>query len=162
MSTREHGWRRLSNTMRNDRYLPDHQFRISLPHSVAQLHIVHPSRRLPRKFYPTFTARRALTEIYSLIRAKSLLFQWGPLSTSEMYVVDCCTPRSSTSYSKRGYQYYEEIVVPPPKAIPPRATERLVPIDELDDLARKSFPVRFICLWLRFDSRRTLRRAMPR
>jgi len=100
-STQEDGWRRLSNTMRNDRYLPDHQFRISIPHTVTQLHIVHPSRPLPRKFYPTFTARRALREIYSPIRAKSLLFQWGPLSTSEMYVMDCCTPRSSRSSVKR-------------------------------------------------------------
>ncbi|KAI0254907.1 Sec63-domain-containing protein [Lactifluus subvellereus] len=36
--------------------------------------------------------------------------------------------------------YYEEIVVPPAKKVPPRATERLIPVDELDDLAKRSFP----------------------
>ncbi|KAI0265187.1 Sec63-domain-containing protein [Gloeopeniophorella convolvens] len=36
--------------------------------------------------------------------------------------------------------YYEEVVIPPAKSIPPRATERLVPISELDDLAKQSFP----------------------
>ena len=38
-------------------------------------------------------------------------------------------------------QYYEEFVVPPAKAIPPRITERLISVDELDEIARKSFPV---------------------
>jgi hypothetical protein len=40
--------------------------------------------------------------------------------------------------------------VPPAKAIPPRTTERLIPVNELDDLARKSFLVHSISLWLRF------------
>jgi hypothetical protein len=40
-----------------------------------------------------------------------------------------------------GYQYYEEFVVPPASTISPRTTERLISVGELDELARKSFPV---------------------
>ncbi|KAH9049582.1 Sec63-domain-containing protein [Lactarius hengduanensis] len=36
--------------------------------------------------------------------------------------------------------YYEEVVIPPAKKIPPRATERLISVHELDDLAKQSFP----------------------
>ncbi|KAI9467219.1 Sec63-domain-containing protein [Lactarius psammicola] len=36
--------------------------------------------------------------------------------------------------------YYEEVVIPPAKKVPPRATERLIPVSELDDLAKRSFP----------------------
>ncbi|KAF8265108.1 Sec63-domain-containing protein [Lactarius quietus] len=36
--------------------------------------------------------------------------------------------------------YYSEVVIPPAKTIPPRATERLIPVEELDDLAKRSFP----------------------
>ncbi|KAH9002313.1 Sec63 Brl domain-containing protein [Lactarius hatsudake] len=36
--------------------------------------------------------------------------------------------------------YYEEVVIPPAKKIPPRATERLISVHELDDLAKHSFP----------------------
>ncbi|KAI0282301.1 Sec63-domain-containing protein [Russula aff. rugulosa BPL654] len=35
--------------------------------------------------------------------------------------------------------YYEELVVPPAKTIPPRTTERLISVNELDELAKKSF-----------------------
>lgn len=38
-------------------------------------------------------------------------------------------------------QDYEEVVIPPAKTVPPRASERLVPVSELDALARGSFPV---------------------
>lgn len=39
-------------------------------------------------------------------------------------------------------QDYEEVIIPPAKAIPPRATERLIPVSELDLLPRGCFPVR--------------------
>ncbi|KAF9646774.1 Sec63-domain-containing protein [Thelephora ganbajun] len=35
---------------------------------------------------------------------------------------------------------YEEVIVPPAKVVPPRATERLIPVAELVPLARGSFP----------------------
>ena len=33
------------------------------------------------------------------------------------------------------------MVVPPARPVPPRETERLVPVSELDELAKGSFPV---------------------
>ena len=39
-------------------------------------------------------------------------------------------------------QEYEEVTVPPARVVPPRASERLIPVAELDPLAKGSFPVR--------------------
>ncbi|KAI9447836.1 Sec63-domain-containing protein [Lactarius indigo] len=36
--------------------------------------------------------------------------------------------------------HYEEVIIPPAKKIPPRASERLISVGELDDLAKQSFP----------------------
>ncbi|KAG8899961.1 hypothetical protein FRB99_006340 [Tulasnella sp. 403] len=36
-------------------------------------------------------------------------------------------------------EFYEEVTIPPSRPIPPKATERLIPINELDPLARGSF-----------------------
>lgn len=38
------------------------------------------------------------------------------------------------------YEEYEEIIIPPAKVVPPRTSERLILVNELDDLARGSFP----------------------
>jgi antiviral helicase SLH1 len=38
-------------------------------------------------------------------------------------------------------QDFEEVIIPPARLVPPRKTERLIRISELDDLARGSFPV---------------------
>lgn len=38
----------------------------------------------------------------------------------------------------------EEVVIPPPNQIPPKIGERLVPVSELDDLCKPSFPVRLV------------------
>ncbi|KAL1737679.1 P-loop containing nucleoside triphosphate hydrolase protein, partial [Schizophyllum fasciatum] len=35
---------------------------------------------------------------------------------------------------------YEEVIIPPARPVPPRATERLIPVFELDDLAKPCFP----------------------
>lgn len=40
-----------------------------------------------------------------------------------------------------GNQEFEEVIVPPAKPVPPRETERLISVSELDDLCRDSFPV---------------------
>ena len=45
-----------------------------------------------------------------------------------------------------GLQEFEEVTVPPARPVPPRSTERLIPVSELEDLARGSFPVRYSCL----------------
>lgn len=36
-------------------------------------------------------------------------------------------------------QDYEEVILPPAKPVPPRTTERLIPVKELDALCRGSF-----------------------
>ncbi|KAI0306975.1 Sec63-domain-containing protein [Multifurca ochricompacta] len=41
--------------------------------------------------------------------------------------------------TRHAQDYYEEVVVPPARNVPPRATERVIPVSELDDLARQSF-----------------------
>jgi antiviral helicase SLH1 len=38
-------------------------------------------------------------------------------------------------------QDYEEVIIPPARPVPPRETERLIPISELDPLAKGSFLV---------------------
>ena len=38
-------------------------------------------------------------------------------------------------------QDYEEVVIPPAKTVPPRESERLIPVSALDELARGSFLV---------------------
>lgn len=48
----------------------------------------------------------------------------------------------TSSFSK--LKTFTEVVVPPAKAVPPRATERLILVKELDHLAKDSFPVRLI------------------
>ncbi|KAI9000894.1 Sec63-domain-containing protein [Trametes punicea] len=42
--------------------------------------------------------------------------------------------------ARHEYEDYEEVVIPPAKTVPPRASERLIPVSELDPLARGSFP----------------------
>ncbi|KAI0960008.1 hypothetical protein AcW1_004658 [Taiwanofungus camphoratus] len=41
---------------------------------------------------------------------------------------------------RHDYEDYEEVIIPPAKAVAPRTTERLIPVSELDPLARGSFP----------------------
>ncbi|KAH0840053.1 hypothetical protein J3R83DRAFT_1020 [Lanmaoa asiatica] len=44
--------------------------------------------------------------------------------------------------TRRDHEDYEEVVVPPAKTVPPRKSERLIPVSKLDALARGSFPVK--------------------
>ncbi|KAJ7507670.1 Sec63 Brl domain-containing protein [Mycena galericulata] len=41
---------------------------------------------------------------------------------------------------RQTYEDFEEVIIPPARPVPPRATERLIPVSELDPLARGSFP----------------------
>lgn len=43
-------------------------------------------------------------------------------------------------------QEYEEVTVPPANVVPPLHSERLIPVTELDALAKGSFPVRDISI----------------
>lgn len=38
------------------------------------------------------------------------------------------------------HEEYEEVVIPPARPLPPRSTERLIPVSDLDDLAKPCFP----------------------
>ena len=38
-------------------------------------------------------------------------------------------------------QEYEEVIIPPARPVPPRFAERLVLVNELDDICKPSFPV---------------------
>ncbi|KAJ3002623.1 hypothetical protein NUW54_g5749 [Trametes sanguinea] len=42
--------------------------------------------------------------------------------------------------TRREYEEYEEVVIPPARTVPPRASERLISVSELDPLAKGSFP----------------------
>ncbi|KAG9317584.1 Sec63-domain-containing protein [Chiua virens] len=42
--------------------------------------------------------------------------------------------------TRQDYEDYEEVVIPPARMVPPRESERLMPVSELDELARDSFP----------------------
>lgn len=48
-------------------------------------------------------------------------------------------------------QDYEEVILPPARPVPPRATERLIAVTELDDICKGSFPVRMIVSRLCYD-----------
>lgn len=42
--------------------------------------------------------------------------------------------------TRHDYEEYEEVIIPPARVIPPRKSERLILVNELDELARGSFP----------------------
>ncbi|KAJ6629115.1 Sec63-domain-containing protein [Mycena sp. CBHHK59/15] len=41
---------------------------------------------------------------------------------------------------RQPHEDYEEVIIPPARPVPPRSTERLIPVSELDPLAKGSFP----------------------
>ncbi|KAF9222108.1 Sec63-domain-containing protein [Gyrodon lividus] len=85
---------------------------------------------------PLFTgvaqdAPEALPHVYtswSNIGGGSVLSQYG-----NTYMLPLGTTRHD-------YEDYEEVTIPPTKTFPPRKSERLIPIFELDELAKGSFP----------------------
>ena len=50
---------------------------------------------------------------------------------------------SRVDWTKMALQGYEEVIIPPAKVVPPRATERLITVAELVPLAKGSFPVSY-------------------
>lgn len=43
--------------------------------------------------------------------------------------------------TRQMFEEFEEVIIPPAKAIPPRISERLINVSELDDMGKGSFPV---------------------
>jgi len=41
-------------------------------------------------------------------------------------------------------QEYEEVIVPPARSVPPKPTERLIPVAEMNPLAKGCFPVSLV------------------
>ncbi|KAG2042976.1 Sec63-domain-containing protein [Suillus americanus] len=83
---------------------------------------------------PLFTgvaqeAPEVLPHVYS-----SSMVQGGSLS---QFGTKYARPLGTTTHD---YEEYEEIIIPPAKVVPPRKSERLILVNELDDLARGSFP----------------------
>ncbi|KAG1874559.1 Sec63-domain-containing protein [Suillus subalutaceus] len=83
---------------------------------------------------PLFTgvaqeAPEVLPHVYS-----SSMMQGGSLS---QFGTKYARPLGTTTHD---YEEYEEIIIPPAKVVPPRKSERLILVNELDDLARGSFP----------------------
>ncbi|EIW61251.1 Sec63-domain-containing protein [Trametes versicolor FP-101664 SS1] len=75
-------------------------------------------------------APEALTHVYT----SSAMAQGNVLShLGTRYMLPLGTVRRET-------EDYEEVTLPPAKTVPPRATERLIPVTELEPLARGSFP----------------------
>ncbi|KAH8106105.1 Sec63-domain-containing protein [Cristinia sonorae] len=74
---------------------------------------------LPEVLPHVYTSSSVQGNVLSHTGSKFML----PLGTTRQYAED-----------------YEEVTVPPARAVPPRQTERLIPVSELDELARGSFP----------------------
>ncbi|TBU58370.1 Sec63-domain-containing protein [Dichomitus squalens] len=76
------------------------------------------------------TAPEVLPHVYT----SSSIMQGNMLShTGQRYMLPIGTTRVA-------HEEYEEVTVPPAKVVPPRASERLISVAELDPLAKGSFP----------------------
>ncbi|CAK5275707.1 unnamed protein product [Mycena citricolor] len=84
---------------------------------------------------PLFTGTaEAAPEVLPHIYSSSTMAQGNVLShLGSKFMLPLGTVRTE-------YEDHEEVVIPPARAIPPRSTERLVPVAELDPLARDCFP----------------------
>ena len=65
-----------------------------------------------------------------------------PLGTTRNAYEVVLPARTGILPSLKCRQDYEEVTVPPASVVPPRKSERLIPVAELDPLAKGSFPVR--------------------
>ncbi|KAG6911722.1 hypothetical protein DXG01_007972 [Tephrocybe rancida] len=81
----------------------------------------------------TQAAPEALPHVYS----SSQLSQGNVLSQfGSKYML----PMGTISLFYNFDQEYEEVIIPPARTVPPKASERLLPVSELEPLARESFP----------------------
>ncbi|KAF8076263.1 Sec63 Brl domain-containing protein [Lyophyllum atratum] len=71
-----------------------------------------------------------LPHVYSstLVTQGNVLSQFG-----SKYMLPLGTVRNM-------HEEFEEVIIPPAKTVPPKASERLLPVKELDSLARECFP----------------------
>ncbi|KAH9943329.1 Sec63-domain-containing protein [Epithele typhae] len=73
-------------------------------------------------------------EILPHVYTSSSITQGNMLShTGQRYMLPLGTTRNH-------FEDWEEVTIPPARMVPPRVSERLIPVAELDPLARKSFP----------------------
>ncbi|KLO19819.1 Sec63-domain-containing protein [Schizopora paradoxa] len=85
---------------------------------------------------PLFTGTSTETEQEYLpnVYTSSSVSQNNILSdTGKKYLLPIDTIRTM-------HEEYEEVVIPPAKPVPPRYSERLILVDELDDMCKPSFP----------------------
>ncbi|TFY72750.1 hypothetical protein EVG20_g272 [Dentipellis fragilis] len=88
---------------------------------------------------PLFTAeQQAAPEYFPHVYSSSSIVQGNVLSQfGSKYMLPLGTSREMK-------ETYEEVVIPPSKPVPPRVSERLITVAELDPLARGAFPVRHL------------------
>ncbi|KZP12110.1 Sec63-domain-containing protein [Athelia psychrophila] len=84
---------------------------------------------------PLFTGTaQAAAEVLPHVYTSSSIVQGAVLSQfGSKYMLPLGTTRVD-------HEEYEEVVIPPAKAVPPRASEKLVLVSELDPIAKGSFP----------------------
>ncbi|KAH7924026.1 Sec63-domain-containing protein [Leucogyrophana mollusca] len=84
---------------------------------------------------PLFSATAVATpEILPHVYTSSSIVQGNMLSQfGSKYLLPLGTTRHD-------YDDYEEVILPPAKVVPPRESERLISVSELDELAKGSFP----------------------
>ncbi|KAG1753916.1 Sec63-domain-containing protein [Suillus paluster] len=84
---------------------------------------------------PLFTGMaQEAPEVLPHVYSSSSVVQGGLLSQfGSKYVLPLGTTRHN-------YEEYEEVIIPPAKVVPPKESERLILVSELDELAKGSFP----------------------
>ncbi|KAH8118593.1 Sec63-domain-containing protein [Phellopilus nigrolimitatus] len=107
---------------------------IDLDPAAAQRRIEETLRANAARPLFTGTAHQTEQEVLPHVYTSSAVSQGNVLSDmGTRYLLPVDTERHM-------YEDYEEVIIPPARPIPPRANERLVPVSELDDLCRSSFP----------------------
>ncbi|KAG1755822.1 Sec63-domain-containing protein [Suillus lakei] len=83
---------------------------------------------------PLFTGVGKAPEVLPHVYSASSIMQGGSLSQfGSKYALPIGTIRHN-------YEEYEEVIIPPARVVPPRKYEQLILVNELDELARGSFP----------------------
>ncbi|KAG1806935.1 Sec63-domain-containing protein [Suillus plorans] len=83
---------------------------------------------------PLFTGvAQEAPEVLPHVYSSSSMMQGGSLSQfGSKYVLP-------VGHTRHNYEEYEEVILPPSRVIPPRKSERLILVNELDELTRGSF-----------------------